>query len=103
MTFYNDIHNAAGFLYGTYSRRDRFTTRVNSYIGTTTVVPNSIDWSGENNWWCPSPWLVPRVVSHAEACGVSGTLLVPCWESAPFWPLLYPSGEGFASFVVEYY
>ena len=63
----------------------------------------TVDWSGENNWWCPPPWLVPRVVRHAEACGASGTLVVPCWESAPFWPLLCPSGEGFASFVVGYY
>ena len=62
----------------------------------------TVDWSGENNWWCPPPVLIPRVVRHAELCKASGTLVVPCWESAPYWPLLCPSGEGFASFVVDY-
>ena len=28
--------------------------------------------------------------------------MVPCWESAPYWPLLCPRGEGFATFVVDY-
>ena len=37
----------------------------------------TVNWSGENNWWCPPPMLVPRVVRHAEACGASGTLVVP--------------------------
>ena len=29
MTFFNDIHDTVGFLYGTYSRRFRFTLRYN--------------------------------------------------------------------------
>ena len=40
-----------------------------------------------------------RVVRHAE---VTGTLIVPYWESAPFWPLLCPNGSGYASFVVDF-
>ena len=36
------------------------------------------DWGGgENNWWCPPPGLVVRVVRHAEQCHAIGTLVVP--------------------------
>ena len=40
----------------------------------------TVHWSGENNWWCPPPWLVPRVVRHTEDCGVniSSAMLGEC-------------------------
>lgn len=43
-----------------------------------------------------------RVVGHAEACNANGTLVVPHWESIPFWPILCPDSMTFASFVVAY-
>jgi hypothetical protein len=46
--------------------------------------------------------LVPRVLRHAERCSAQGTLVVPLWESAPFWPLLYTGANGWASFVSGY-
>ena len=61
----------------------------------------TVDWSKENNWWCPPPMLVPRVHRHAERCRAQGTLVVPWWESAPFWPLLYTDVNGWASFVSD--
>ena len=36
-----------------------------------------------------------------ETCKAHGTLVVPCWESAPFWPLLWPEGEGWVPFIVD--
>lgn len=61
----------------------------------------TVHWGcGENNWWCPPPSLVARVVRHAQTCKANGTLVVPHWESAPYWPLLCPDGMMFASFVV---
>ena len=42
------------------------------------------------------------VLRHAEWCRAYGTLVVPCWESAPYRPLLCPRGKGFATFVVDY-
>ena len=62
----------------------------------------TVNWSGENNWWCPPPVLITRVLRHAEWCRASGSLVVPGWESAPYWLLLCPSGEGLATFVVDY-
>ena len=47
------------------------------------------DWQGENNWWCPPVYLVPRVLRHAQLTKACGTLLVPKWPSAPFWPMLF--------------
>ena len=42
----------------------------------------TVDWGNENNWWCP----------HLFNTKATGTLIVPCWPSAPFWPLLFPEG-----------
>ena len=59
----------------------------------------TVNWSGENNWWCPPPMLVPRVVRHAEACGASGTLGAMLGECTIL--AIVVSSEGFASFVVK--
>ena len=60
----------------------------------------TVDWSGDHNWWCPPVSLVPRVIVHAQACMAEGTLIVPEWKSAPFWPQLQPVEGKFAQFVV---
>jgi len=57
----------------------------------------SQDWHGEKNWLCPSV----DVIRHARACRAVGTLIVPEWPSAFFWPLLKPRPSRFASFVVD--
>ena len=67
--------------------------------GSEAVDAFTVNWRGENNWWCPPITLIPRVIGHAHVCRAVGTLVVPCWLSAPFWPLLHPSEEGYASFV----
>ena len=46
------------------------------------------DWGHENNYVCPPIPLVSRVLLHAKNCNAQGTLIVPAWFSAPFWPLL---------------
>ena len=51
------------------------------------------NWHGENNWWCPPVYLVPKVLWHAQKTNAIGTLLVPKWPSAPFWPILF-TAEG---------
>ena len=33
--------------------------------------------------------LVPRVIRHLFVCRSMGTLTVPKWVSAPFWPMLF--------------
>ena len=60
------------------------------------------NWQGEVNWWCPPLNLVPRVIQHARKTRAQGTLIVPEWPSAPFWPILFPRKEQAAEFVMEY-
>ena len=67
--------------------------------GSEAVDAFTVDWSCENNWWCPPVSLVPRVIGHAESCMARGTLIVPEWMSAPFWPILQPAADEFAYFV----
>ena len=70
--------------------------------GSEAVDAFTVDWSGENNWWCPPIGLIPRVIRHAQACHSKGSMVVPLWLSAPFWPLLCPYGSDcFAPFVRE--
>ena len=61
--------------------------------GTEAVDAFTVDWHGDTNWWCPPVRLVPRVISHAQVCKVVGTLIVPCWPSAPFWPHTSQNGR----------
>ncbi len=62
-------------------------------------MPFTVNWAGEMNWWCPPIALIHRVIRHAQVCAAKGTLIVPCWPSAPFWPLLWPGSQRFATFV----
>ena len=59
-------------------------------------------WSFDNNWFCPLPHLVPRVLKHMRSCFAQGSLIVPLWRSAPFWPLITSDGLHLAHFVVDW-
>ena len=88
---------------------DRFSNHLNTHlprfnsrhadIGSEAIDIFTAHWSGENNWCCPPPALIPRVLRHAEICKAWGTLIVPAWESSSFWPLIYPNGCDLAHFV----
>ena len=59
------------------------------------------DWSGENNWVCPPVGLVVDAVRVLTACSGRGTLIIPEWPFAYFWPLLRDGPSQFKSFVRE--
>ena len=40
-----------------------------------------------------------RVIKHGRLCRATGTLVVPAWKSAPYWPVLCPDGTHFADFI----
>jgi hypothetical protein len=46
-------------------------------------------WEGENCLIVPPVHLVPRVLSYMNTQSTIGTLIVPYWTSAVFWPLLW--------------
>ena len=62
----------------------------------------TVSWTGVNNWLFPPPFLVPRVLRHMSVGKEDGTLLVPEWRSAPWWPLLVTRRGRWREFVVDY-
>ena len=73
---------------------NRQTPRFNSQCwnpGAEAVDAFTVNWAGENNWWYPPVALIPRVIGHAKVCKAVGTLVVPGWPSARFWPVLHSS------------
>ena len=90
---------------------DRFANNLNTQLprfnsrfwcpGTEAVDAFTCDWGQEVNWVCPPPYLVPGTIRHASKTCSKGTLMVPAWPSAPYWPMLYPAGRDAASFVKE--
>ena len=61
----------------------------------------TVSWAGVNNWLFPPPFLVPRVLRHMSVGKEDGTLLVPEWSSAPWWPLLVTRRGSWREFVVD--
>ena len=70
--------------------------------GSAAVDAFTVDWAGEINWWVPPVHLVSRMLRHAEVCRARGTLVVPAWKLAPFWPLLCPDGCHLTPFVHQW-
>ena len=46
-------------------------------------------------------YLILRTIQHATKTFTRGTLVIPAWSSAPFWPVLYPNGCEPVSFIKE--
>ena len=61
--------------------------------GTSGVNAFSQDWAFANNWLCPPTYLTVR----------AGTLIVPLWRSAHFWPVICDDGVHFSNFVHDWY
>ena len=45
-------------------------------------------WKVENSWLVPPVYLIPRALAYMYNQGAKGTLVVPLWKSAAFWPML---------------
>ena len=58
------------------------------------------DWQGEVNWVHAPYRLIGKVVHHMLACKARGTMVVPWWEKAAWWPLIRQK-HGWAWFVRE--
>ena len=60
------------------------------------------DWKGENNWCHPPYKMVGQAVAHMRKCKASGTILVPMWKRAAWWPSVRSKdGEAWAPDVIE--
>ena len=70
--------------------------------GTSGVNASAQDWSNDNNWLCPPVCLTCKVLSHLKVCNAAGTLVVPLWKSAYFWPRLCFDGLHWSGFVHDW-
>ncbi len=61
----------------------------------------SVDWSGDNNWLVPPIHLIPVVLNHIQVCKARGTLVLPEWPSAVFWPLLFSNSSPFKGLISQ--
>ena len=60
------------------------------------------DWSKADNWLCFPVCLTLKVINHLHACNAAGTLVVPIWKSAHFWPSLCFDGLHWTGFVHDW-
>ena len=56
----------------------------------------------ENNYVCPPASLVLNSVRHMMKCRAVGTVIVPQWPSAAFWPVLSPNVGSFRKYLVAH-
>ena len=56
----------------------------------------TVSWKDEVCWWAPPLHLVGHTT---RICSSRGTLVLPAWKSAPFWPLICPDGVHLAGFI----
>ena len=50
--------------------------------GSEAIDAFTCNWGGENNWWFPPVYLIPRIIRLAQNTKASSTLIVPQWSSA---------------------
>ena len=63
----------------------------------------TFDWSRDNNWLVPLVSLIAHTIKHVQLSKTVGTLLVPKWKSAIFWPLLLsPISGNFVKIIAEF-
>jgi hypothetical protein len=56
--------------------------------GTSGVDAFVYDWSSDNNWLVPPVHCIPNVLKHMLFYKCVGTLVVPKWKYALFWPCI---------------
>lgn len=67
-----------------------------------TLGINAFDqtWSNENNWIVPPPKLILKCINKLKKEQATGTLVVPKWKSADFWPCIY-KGSMLRSYIID--
>ena len=62
----------------------------------------TVDWFGVNGWFVPPVNLISKVLKYMYQCRAFGTLIVPVWKSASFWPILIDENQNFIHAVMSY-
>ena len=69
--------------------------------GSEAVDAFSQDWKNENNWIVPPINQVAKSIKHLVFCKASGTLIVPKWDSASFWTMIFKGPTEKQPYVLE--
>ena len=90
---------------------DRFAThyntqclRFNSKIwcpGTEAIDAFGQSWQSDINWLVPPHSQAAKVVNKMVFEKAQGTLILPEWKSAPYWPLICSSKDIFKEFITD--
>ena len=83
---------------------NRKTKRFNSLYwnpGTLGLDAFNSNGSSEVNWLVSPVSLASRAINHLVECNTLGTLVVPKWPSAPFWPLIFESDLEYKPYVFD--
>ena len=62
-------------------------------IGSEGVDAFSFNWEHGNNWLVPPISAIAKVLAKIKTEHVQGTLIIPYWSSAEFWPLVRKGQE----------
>lgn len=105
-TFFEFIDN----LWGPHSV-DRFASVVNKKISrfnslfwnpsSEAVDAFTQNWSGENNFLVPPIYSVVRAIKHLVYSKAIGTLIIPRWVSAPYWPFIFKKHMQYQNYVTD--
>ena len=98
-------------IWGTFTV-DRFADSSNTKVkrfNSKYLCPNTehvdaftIPWQYDNNYIVPPICLIPKVLDHMRDCGAQGTVVVPYWPSAAFYPLIREGENSFKGFVRDW-
>jgi hypothetical protein len=80
------------------------TDRFNSLFwnpGSEAVDAFTQNWFGGNNWLVPPIYLVIRAIKHLVLYRGKGTLIIPRWISAPFWPFIFQKNLVYQDYVKD--
>lgn len=61
----------------------------------------SQNWQFNNNWLVPPVFSVLRAIKHLLYCKARGTLIVPKWISAPYWPYIFDENLNYRHYVSD--
>ena len=59
------------------------------------------NWAKENNWLVPPIFLVIKTIKYLIQCKAKGTLIIPKWPSAAFWPMIFRGGLCYREYVKD--
>jgi hypothetical protein len=91
-------HSIDRFASSTNARLVRYNTRY-AHVGSEAVDAFTQNWAGDNNWICPPVSQILKCIQVCMQQRAQGTLVVPRWPSAVFYPSLL---EGqFSNFIED--